>query len=221
MKAKRTFIFAQRNRIFEWNRKDRTRDCDTLVSQAEIQWQCNDNIEEKCGAEPKKIIIHIFRKSHAIGGIIAFVSTKSSTKCDTHVRKTVTGERLCRPDISANVQMIVRKTTVVYRNCDFALAKRPLRSAICFTVARIDIARDGNDRSVQPMGAITRVDCSPLKGSRSLPVFRSGKKKMRRVRVMRADRVTERFHYAGGISLRCFVRVSVVWHIDEYSSFMI
>lgn len=44
-------------------------------------------------------------------------------------------------------------------------------------VARIDIARDGNDRPVQPMGAITRVDCSPLKGCTRAFVTRVQEKK--------------------------------------------
>lgn len=98
------------NRIFEWNRKDQTRDCDTLVSQAEIQWQCNDNIEREVWrrAQGNNNTCNLERATPS-GGIIAFVSTKS-TKCDTHVRKTVTAERLCRPDISASVQMIARKT---------------------------------------------------------------------------------------------------------------
>lgn len=75
----------------------------------------------------------------AIGGIAAFVSTRSPIKCGTHVRKTVTGEimsarylRECADDCEEKPRRLISR----------ARAKRPLRSVICFTVARIDITRN-------------------------------------------------------------------------------
>lgn len=169
----------------------------------------NANITERRGREGSNLV-RTKREPLvlllAIGGIAAFVSTRSPTKCGTHMRKTVTRDHASQISPSANARRgKERKKVIDITTCGLWKEKKCARRDF----ARRFVLRGGispiKRHRGEPIGVITHVvDRFPLAGCAF--VIRVGERERGEKTTRQRNAGGRRgFHYADGISFRYFV----------------